>query len=129
MKALIVSIALALLAGNAVIAEQNEHSQAHSAKPAFLVIYKPGPAWLPGKPVSQQPLGEHGKYVLSLYNKGALKIGGPFTDDTGGAMVLHVADLAEAKDIVTKDPAVVSGVFIYELHPWGLVDWEARSSK
>jgi hypothetical protein len=25
-----------------------------------------------------------------------------------------------------KDPAVVSGVFIFELHPWQLVDWESR---
>jgi uncharacterized protein len=92
-------------------------------KTTFLVIYRPGPAWLPGKPVSQQPLTEHGKYMLSLYVNGSMKFAGPLTDDAGGAVVLQVVDEAEAKAIVAADPAVKDGIFVHEIHPWGLVQW------
>ena len=98
-------------------------------KTTFLVIYRPGPAWLPGKPVSQQPLTEHGKYMLSLYVKGSMKFAGPLTDDAGGAVVLQVVDEAEAKAIVAADPAVKDGIFVHEIHPWGLVQWEKYLKK
>ena len=112
------------LFGTILLAQQGEASHPNApAKSTFLVIYKPGPAWLPGKPLAEQPLREHGKYMLSLYSRGDLKIAGPFSDETGGALVLNVASDTDAKNIVAKDPAVVTGVFVYELHPWGLVDW------
>lgn len=98
-------------------------------KTTFLVIYRPGPAWLPGKPVSEQPLTEHGKYMLSLFVKGSMKFAGPLTDNAGGAVVLDVADEAEAKAIVAADPAVRAGIFVYEMHPWGLVQWEKYLKK
>ena len=47
------------------IAAQNESHQ--EGKATYLVIYRPGPAWLVGKSVLEQPLKEHGKYMLSLY--------------------------------------------------------------
>jgi uncharacterized protein len=103
--------------------------QPDAVKTTFLVIYRPGPAWLPGKPVSQQPLTEHGKYMLSLFAKGSMKFAGPLTDDAGGAVVLNVADEAEAKAIVAADPAVKAGIFVYEMHPWGLVQWEKYLKK
>ncbi len=72
----------------------------------------------------EQPLKEHGKYMLSLYIKGSMKLAGPLADNAGGAVLLEVANEAEAKAIVTNDPAVKSGVFVYELHPWKLQPWE-----
>ena len=62
--------------------------------------------------------------MLSLFVNGSMKLAGPLTDDTGGAVVLEVADESEAKAIVAADPAVKSGVFVHEIHPWGLVAWE-----
>src|SRR5689334_5666433 len=50
-------------------------------KVTFLVIYRPGPAWLMGKPISEQPLKEHGKYMLSLFAKGSMKFAGPLSDN------------------------------------------------
>lgn len=100
-----------------------------ATKSTFLVIYKPGPAWIAGKPVTEQPLKEHGRYLLSLYATGSLKFAGPFLDDSGGAAAFEAADEAEAKAIVEKDPAVVSRVFVYELHPWRLVEWERHLKK
>jgi uncharacterized protein YciI len=95
----------------------------------FLVIYRPGPAWLPGKPVTEQPLKEHGKYMLTLYISGSMKLAGPLTDNAGGAVLLDVADESEAKAIVAEDPAVKSGIFVYELHPWELKPWDQYSKK
>src|SRR5262249_8649666 len=98
-------------------------------KITFLVIYRPGPAWLAGKSVSEQPLMEHGKYMLGLYVKGLMKFAGPFTDNAGGAVALEVADESQAKAIVAEDPAVKSGVFICEMHPWELKPWGDYAKK
>lgn len=93
-------------------------------KEMFIVIYKPGAAWIKGKPVTEQPLAEHGKYLLGLYKSKILRFAGPFGDDTGGAAVLEVSDASEAKNLIERDPAVTSGVMTYELRPWRLVPWE-----
>lgn len=92
----------------------------------FLVVYTPGPAWLKGEPVSRQPLKEHGRFLLDLYVKGILKLAGPFADDTGGAVMITAHNAQAADTLVAADPAVVSQVFDYELHPWALVSWEAH---
>jgi|SRR5215469_3316928 len=93
-------------------------------KTTFLVIYRPGPNWLQGKPASEQPLKEHGKYIHSLFEKGLLKFAGPFGDDKGGAFVLDVASEAEARVVVAEDPGIKSGVFLHEIHPWQLISRE-----
>ena len=100
-----------------------------STKTTYLVVYRPGPAWVAGKPVAEQPLKEHGKYMLSLYAKGTLKLAGPFLDDAGGAVVFEAESEAEAKSLVSADPAVVTRVFVAELHPWKMVDWEQYIKK
>ena len=65
-----------------------------AAKITFLLIYRQGPAWPQGKSVSELPLNEHGNHMLSLYAKGAMKLAGPLTDNTGGAVVLEVSSEA-----------------------------------
>jgi uncharacterized protein YciI len=122
----ITTVTVALLVSCYVFSSSVHGLQAapSSEKTTFLVIYRPGPGWLQGKPVSEQPLKGHGPYLLSLFEKGFLKFAGPFGDDKGGALVLEVANEAEAQALVADDPAVKSGVFLHELHPWRLVDWE-----
>jgi uncharacterized protein YciI len=93
-------------------------------KSTFLVLYRPGPHWVPGKPIREQPPKEHGKYLLDLYARGTMRFAGPFDDNTGAAVVLEAADEAEAKALVEGDPAVKGGIFTAELHPWALVPWE-----
>jgi uncharacterized protein YciI len=128
-------VALLLLSGitsacffSQSLAAADEQQQA-TAKVNYLVIYSPGPAWVAGKPVEEQPLKEHGKYMLSLYVKGSMKLAGPFTDNAGGAVLLAVANESEAKSIVTEDPAVKSGIFVYEMHPWELKPWDKYAHK
>ena len=95
-----------------------------ASKATYLVLYRPGPGWLTGKSIMEQPLKEHGKYMLSLYIKNSMKLAGPLTDNAGGAVLLEVANDAEAKAIVANDPAVKSGVFVYEMHSWKLRPWD-----
>src|SRR5207302_11142819 len=63
MKIVITSLMFSLTVAvysSQVLAAADEQQQA-AAKITFLVIYRPGPAWLVGKSVSEQPLKEHGK--------------------------------------------------------------------
>ncbi|MGC2626627.1 MAG: YciI family protein [Candidatus Udaeobacter sp.] len=103
--------------------------QQTAIKATYLVVYRPGSAWLTGKSVMEQPLKEHEKYMLSLYIKGSMRLAGPLTDNAGGAVLLEVSDEAEAKAIVASDPAVKSGIFVYEMHPWKLQPWEEFAKK
>jgi uncharacterized protein YciI len=100
-----------------------------SSNATFLVVYRAGPTFLVGKPLKEQDLKAHGQYMLELYERGVLLSGGGFLDDSGGAWVASAADLAAARTIVENDPAVRTGVFLYDLHPWRMVDWEKRLQK
>jgi len=48
-------------------------AQEQTRQPSYLCVYRPGPRWLPGKPLAEQPLREHGRYMLDLYKRGASK--------------------------------------------------------
>jgi uncharacterized protein YciI len=122
-------IAFAPISSSAQAPARTSKPPESTTRATYLVIYRPGPAWLTGKSVMEQPLKEHGKYMLSLYTKGSMRIAGPFTDDAGGAVLLEVFDEAAAKAIVTNDPAVKSGIFAYEMHPWKLQPWDELAKK
>jgi hypothetical protein len=91
-------VGLALMLSMLLTPAVTDAQQLAIVKGTFLVIYRPGPAWLPGKPITEQPLKEHGKYMLSLYISGRMKLAGPLTDNAGGAVLLDVADESEASD-------------------------------
>ena len=98
-------------------------------QPSYLVVYRPGPRWLPGKPLSEQPLREHGRYMLDLYKRDVMRFAGRFADGSGGAMLFGADDDASAQAIVAADPAVVAETFTYELRQWALVDWAALAKR
>jgi uncharacterized protein YciI len=116
-----------LVIGMAGFAASASQSSDTPAKKTYLVVYKPGPAWVPGRRVTEQPIKEHGPYMLDLYKKGVMKFAGPFSDGSGGAFVFEAASEAEADAIVAADPAVRDKVFVPERFPWYLVDWEKRA--
>lgn len=122
-------LGLALMSYLSTINAAEIEPQQEKLKETYLVIYRPGPGWLEGKSLAEQPLMEHGKYMLSLYIKGSMMLAGPLTDGAGGAVVLQVAKESEAKTIVAGDPAVKSGVFLYEIHPWKLQPWAEFAKK
>jgi uncharacterized protein YciI len=94
----------------------------------FMVIYRPGSGWLAGKPQAEQPLQEHGKYILQLHVAGKLRFAGPF-EDGGGAAVFEAESEAEARGIADNDPAVRSRVFEYDLRPFRLIPWEQYAKR
>jgi uncharacterized protein len=101
-----------------------------TGKSMFLLVYRPGPAWIAGKPQSQQRLKEHFNYILDRYAQGEVKLAGGFTDEAaGGAVVLVVDNEVRANEFARSDPAVKESVFAYELRPWRPVDWELQLRK
>lgn len=118
------------LAGiGAALASGEATAQEQTKQPSYLCVYRPGPRWLPGKPLAEQPLREHGRYMLDLYKRGVMRMAGRFADDSGGAMLFGADDDASAQAIVAADPAVVAQTFVYELRQWALVDWAALVKK
>jgi uncharacterized protein YciI len=113
----------------AALVVSSADAQAASTQPSYLCVYRPGPRWLPGKPLSEQPLREHGRYMLDLYKRGVMRLAGRFADGSGGAMLFGADDDASAQAIVAADPAVVAETFTYELRQWAFVDWAALAKK
>jgi len=87
-------------------------------EPMFAIVYRPGPAWSPGRPLREQALATHLSYMEGLFKAGSLVLAGLFLDDSGGAAFVHAADQAAAGAIRDGDPAVETGVFIGEVKPW-----------
>ncbi len=102
----------------------NPHGTSTSeSKPGYLITYAAGPAFLAGKPLSEQPLQEHGRYMLDLHKRGVLRMAGGFGDDSGGAAFVDASSLEAAREIAEADPAVQSKVFVYRVQQWNLVPW------
>src|SRR5438477_11429804 len=112
-------VGLAVLLYSAQSLTATDEKQQIAPKITFLIIYRPGPAWLPGKSVSEQPLKQDGRYILGPYVKGPTQLAGPLTDNAGGAAALEVAGESEATAPVVAGPAGRSGVLLRESHPWG----------
>lgn len=94
------------------------HGVPAQATQLYIVIYRPGPTWIAGKPMHQQKLGPHVRYVQGLLAEGRLVAGGPFTDGDGGMAIYRAANLDEAKAMLAADPAITSGVFAADMRPW-----------
>ena len=96
--------------------------------PTYLAIYREGPAFKKDVPPQEQ-LRDHGRYLVGLSQKQQLKLGGAFGDVTGGAIVFEAENDDAAKAIMDGDPAVVAKTYVYELHPWRLVDFQAIAKR
>jgi uncharacterized protein YciI len=60
----------------------------------------------------------HQHFLDELRAAGQLELTGPFTDKSGGAYVLSVKSLAEAKAIVARDPLVATGASVVSVYEW-----------
>ena len=63
-------------------------------------------------------LPAHMAYLQELKARGALLLSGPFTDRTGGMLLVSAASRAEAEAIAQADPLVANRVDTYELREW-----------
>jgi uncharacterized protein YciI len=87
----------------------------------YVVIHKPGPKWQYGVEYRQQEgVGEHVQYYLKLHELGKLQLGGPFLVPDVGGMMITTKEVSqeEIEVFAAADPAVRSGLLVYEVHPW-----------
>ena len=87
----------------------------------FAVIYRPGEAWLRGKPVSDQPLKDHLEFLMGLRESNELGMGGPFSDSSGGLVLLEVDGIEKAQDIISRDPAILEKILTAKVYEWDRV--------
>ena len=87
----------------------------------YVVLHKPGPAWLPGKTLFEQPgVREHVEHYRTLWSEGKLLLGGPHIDAKGGGMMIPTPGVTEdeMRRFANDDPAVKSGLLRAEVRPW-----------
>jgi hypothetical protein len=87
----------------------------------FVVLHTPGPKWLPGKTLFEQPgVRERVEHYRKFLEAGKLAQGGPHVDSKGGGMMIPSAGVTEEEvsKYAAEDPAVKSGVLLAEVRPW-----------
>ncbi len=84
----------------------------------YVIHYRPGPAWKPGRPLGEQGLERHGAYMRDLAARGELLAAGPLSTIEGGLVILRVDSLETAIARMRADPAVEAGQFIGEASVW-----------
>jgi uncharacterized protein YciI len=93
-----------------------------AARPVrYVVIHHPGPQWKPGVDFREQEgVGEHVQHYLKLHMQGKLELGGPFLLQDAGGMMVATKDVSgeEFEAFAAQDPAVQSGLLIFEIRPW-----------
>jgi uncharacterized protein YciI len=72
--------------------------------------------------VYEPHLPAHFAHLAELKARGALLLSGPFTDRTGGMVLIQAASREEAEAIAQADPLVASRVDTYELREWLITD-------
>jgi uncharacterized protein YciI len=87
----------------------------------YVVFHKPGPKWEYGVDFREQAgVGEHVQHYLKLHKQRKLEFGGPFLLQDAGGMMVATKDVsqAELEIFAASDPAVQSGLLVYEVCPW-----------
>ncbi|MFC4456117.1 YciI family protein [Deinococcus sonorensis] len=80
--------------------------------------YARGPGWVPDRPVFEQPLHRHLAYMRRLHQQGIVLAGGPYTDHSGGLVILQPMTLEDAEQMLRADPAIVDGTMTASANLW-----------
>lgn len=95
-----------------VVSTVEPHRKGNKMKNTFVILWAPGPAWVPGKTVREQPYWEqHADFMDRLFEKGMVVLGGPFADATGSLVIVEAENEREVADIIAHDPFVVHEIF------------------
>ena len=88
---------------------------------SYAAYYEPGPKWLQGKPLKDQPLKPHVDYLISLHEQGKLCMGGPLADGSGGLVIFIAENQEEVDALVLSDPAITDGILAVTVKKWSRV--------
>jgi uncharacterized protein YciI len=104
-------------------------AQSQPSSKQYVVLLKPGPKWVAGKPAGEQALANHGRYLHEQMTKGSLQLAGLFLDDSGGLVLYNARGETEVRSIAEHDPGVLDGILAVEsIRPFYLA-FDAASGK
>jgi uncharacterized protein YciI len=86
----------------------------------YVIRYAQGKNYDLNKSIYKQDLLEHGHYMKKLLEEGKLLLAGPFTDSTGGQVILKADNENEVMEIMSQDPAVIKNIFSYKTKAWDI---------
>jgi uncharacterized protein len=96
-------------------------------KNTFMILWAPGPAWVPGKTVREQPYWtQHAAFMDRLFENGTVVLGGPFADATGSLVIVEAENEHEVADMFARDPFVVHAIFVLRSLKQWLLFLDAR---
>ena len=110
-----------------VVAAVEPQRKGNSMKNTFMILWAPGPAWVPGKTVREQPYWtQHAAFMDRLFENGTVVLGGPFADATGSLVIVEAENEHEVADVFARDPFVVHAIFVQRLLKQWLLFLDAR---
>lgn len=81
------------------------------------------------KNVRPEDMKPHVDFVHQLIDSGVVVASGPFADEAGGGMIIVDADNEkEVKELVEKDPAVLTGILANDVRPYKLSFIDSKHS-
>ena len=98
-----------------MISDEYMHEQLAKSREYSVVFLLPGPNY---DDADRALIWEHGRRNFELRAAGTMNIVGPFLD--GGnvqGMCIMNASVDDTRALIDEDPAVVAGIFTYEVHP------------
>lgn len=87
----------------------------------YVVFHRPGPKWQHGVEFREQDgVREHARHYSKFHEQGKLALGGPFLLQDAGGMMVATKEVSreELEAFAAADPAVQSGLLVYEIRPW-----------
>ena len=73
------------------------------------------------KSIFDRYVSAHKSYVRQLIAEGHQAKTGYWQELGGGMLIFNADSLAQAKEIVSRDPLIINGCVEYELHEWCIV--------
>ena len=111
---------------------QTQHQQTPESKliEFHMALLKRGPKWPADASTTPPVMQEHVAYAQTLLESGKAVIAGPIARDEElvGVFIFRAKTADEAKSWAMADPAVVSGLFVPEMHPWWSEDVMKKTS-
>ncbi len=97
------------------ITDEYMYEMLPKTKEYSIAILRPGPN--ANQPGIEKIIWEHGRRNFALRADGLLSIVCPVTSETNvNGVGIFNASMEDTKVLMDEDPAVIAGVFVYELH-------------
>ncbi len=121
MKKLLIICAIFFAGMQQIHAQQNAKAATEvEMKTYYMVFLKSGENRSQSKEEADKIQAGHMAHINKMAEEGVLILAGPFLDngDIRGIFIFDVASQEEAEAWTQKDPAVISGRLVMEIHPW-----------